>query len=403
MRRREFIGLSAATAAATAFRRLDAADAVPPRNRRPYADVDWDSFVEVHTTTHGHSPSQKYLTGYLDRGFELLALSNYYPSAPYVPAAAMTERYYWVHNEGIPVMVNGVRTDGPFDWSAIIGEWAATLPEEQRSQLPFTEGAPLFSGLPDGIMEVPNAEHHRFTDSNMHMCSPGSWFASGTFDAHDRFKTRSHGYNFGTGEPWRTSVSRMLGALAYPDGGGVTINHPGWSKLTDAHIWEVLDYDPRVLGIEVYNQSCDSKANWRWGLSYCEGIWDRALATGRQCFGFFVPDWGITQGVNVLLVREKSVRACLEAYRKGNFYGAIKGRGMLRFRSIRFDGAHLKVELDREAGIQVVSRKGIAARGCGTSMEFTVAKSECRSHGYLRVRAFTADGETIFSQPLMLT
>ena len=388
-----------------AFRRLNAAEAVPPRNRRPYSDVDWSSFVEVHTTTHDHSPSQKYLAGYLDRGFELLTLSNYYPSAPYVPAAAMTERYYWIHNENIPVMVNGVRTDGPFDWNAIIGAWADTLPAEQRAQLPLTEGGPLFSGVPEGIMEAPNAEHHRFTDSNMHMCSPGSWFASGTFDAHDRFKTRSHGYNFGTGEPWRTSVSRMLDALVYPDGGGVTINHPEWSKLTDAHIWEVLDYDPRVLGIEVYNQSCNSKANWRWGLTYCEGIWDRALATGRQCFGFFVPDWGITQGVNVLLVPEKTVQACLQAYRKGNFYGAIKGRGALRFTSIRFDGSHFRATFDREANVQIISKEGVAKWCHGSSIDFTVASSDRLRYGYLRVRAFTSSGggETVFSQPLMLT
>ena len=359
----------------------------------------------MHSTTHGHSTSQKYLTGYLDRGFELLLLSNYYPSAPYVPAASMTERYYWIHNEGIPVMVNGVRTDGPFNWSEIISAWESSLPEEQRAQLPFTEGELLFSNVPEGILEAPNAEHHRFTDSNMHMCSPGSWFASGTFDAHDRFKTRSHGYNFGTGEPWRTSVSRMLDALAYPDGGGVTINHPEWSKLTDAHIWEVLDYDPRVLGIEVYNQSCNSKANWRWGRTYCEGFWDRALVTGRQCFGFFVPDWGITQGVNVLLVPEKTVQACLQAYRKGNFYGAIKGRGLLRFTSITFDGSHFRATFDREANIQIISKQGVVKWCHGSSIDLTVASSDRARHGYLRVRAFTtgSDAETVFSQPTMLT
>ena len=404
MNRRDFLGYAAATAAAAAVPRMARAESVAPRNRRPYSDLDWSTCLEVHTTTHDHSTSQKYLTGYLDRGFELLALSNYYPSAPYVPAAKMTERYYWIHNEDIPVMVNGVRTNGPFDWNAIISQWEGSLSAEQRAQLPLTEGDKLFSDVPEGIMEVPNAEHHRFTDSNMHMCSPGSWFASGTFDAHDRFKTHSHGYNYGTGEPWRTSVSRMIDALAYPDGGGVTINHPEWSKLTDAHICDVLDYDPRVLGIEVYNQSCASKMNWRWGRTYCEGFWDRVLSTGRQCFGFFVPDWAITQGVNVLLVPEKTVHACLQAYRKGNFYGAIKGRGLLRLKSILFDGSHYRATFDRTANIQIVSRQGVVAWGRGTSLDYTVGASERSMHTYLRVRAFTTGGddETVFSQPTML-
>ena len=419
MKRRDFIGL-AVTAAATAAtgegraparpnaggpRSCAAAAPVPPRNRQPYSDVDWDHVVEVHSTTHGHCTSQQMLDGYLDRGFGLLTLSNYYPSAPYVPAAKMTKNYYRVHNADIPVMVNGKRTDGPFDWSKIISAWADELPPELRRELPFAEGGKLFKPLPEGVLEAPNAEHHGFTDSPMHMCSPGSAFASGTFDARDRFKTRSHGYHFGTGEPWRTSVSRMIDGLIHPDGGGVTINHPAWSNLLDAHVWEVLDYDPRVLGIEVYNQTCAPRAAWRWSKAYCEDYWDRALSTGRQCFGFFVPDWGVTEGVNVLLVPEKSVHACLRAYRQGNFYGAVKGRGMLRFTSIRFDGARLRVTLDKPARIQLITKQGLVKTCGGKTLDFAVSPAERERHGYLRVRAFTlgeAD-ETIFSQPIMLT
>ena len=109
MKRREFIAL-AATAAATAHAATGegraparpnaggsqlaatAGTAVPPRNRRPYADVDWSKVQEVHTTSHGHCENQKMLDAYLDRGFELLTISNYYPSAPmarFVASAAV--------------------------------------------------------------------------------------------------------------------------------------------------------------------------------------------------------------------------------------------------------------------------------------------------------------------------
>ena len=87
MKRRDFIGLaaSAATAAAAgdgatrADGALPAATAgakVPPRNRRPYSDVDWSKVVEVHTTSHGHCENQRMLDVYLDRGFEFAPLAK---------------------------------------------------------------------------------------------------------------------------------------------------------------------------------------------------------------------------------------------------------------------------------------------------------------------------------------
>ena len=145
MKRREFLTLAASAAAGHGALRAGeeqsggaAAAKAPPRNRHPYSDVDWDHVVEVHTTSHGHCISQRMMDGYLDRGLGLLTLSNYYPSAPYVPASKMTTGYYRVHNADIPVMVNGKRTNGPFDWSKIISEWAGELPPELQRQLPFT-------------------------------------------------------------------------------------------------------------------------------------------------------------------------------------------------------------------------------------------------------------------------
>jgi hypothetical protein len=226
------------------------------------------------------------------------------------------------------------------------------------------------------------------------MCSPGSAFASGTFDARDRFKTRSHGYHFGTGEPWRTSVSRMIDGLIHPDGGGVTINHPAWSNLLDAHVWEVLDYDPRVLGIEVYNQTCAPRAAWRWSKAYCEDYWDRALSTGRQCFGFFVPDWNIekrTCGVNVLCVQEKTVRACLKAYREGNFYGALHG-GRVAFTNLAFNGRTIEASTDKPVKFMLISAQGTVAESTGREFSFKVPAS-AQSHVYFRLRAHLVDGK----------
>ena len=92
-------------------------------------------------------------------------------------------------------------------------------------------------------------------------------------------------------------------------------------------------------------------------------------------------------------------------YRQGNWYGAIKGRGILRFTSIRFDGANLQVALDKPAHLQVITKCGITAWGNSNKMSFSVAAADREKYGYLRVRAYARDGseEIIFSQPMMLT
>jgi len=412
MNRREFVILGAAStlmAGAKAFagggKEADNVKrAAPPRNRRPYAGLDWNSVKAVRTTTHGHCISQKMLDGYLARGFEFLTVSNYYPSAPWFPLRAMTESYFRLHHDH-PVMVKGRRTNGPFDWNGILDAWKDELEGQYKKQLPFKEGGRVFKGMPSGLLEAPNAEHHGFNKTGaLHMCAPGSNFKSGTFDARDRFHTMAHGYHFGSGEPWQTAVGRMLDGLVDPDGGGVTINHPSWSKLDKKLFLDILDYDPRVLGCEVFNQSCKPQDDCPWSTQNTEDYWDYALSTGRQCFGFFVPDWGITEGENVLLVPAKTVHECLKAYRQGNWYGAIKGKGLLRFTCIAYENGGLHVETDKPSRIQVISKMGVVCEKTGRRIDFRAKESQNGEHVYLRTRAYATDGsgEAIFSQPFML-
>ena len=423
MTRREFIGgpVVAAALAAGAPRLAAAAPAddaklksVPPRNRRPYSGLDWSKVIRVKTTSHGHSPSPWWIDQYLKRGFGLLTLSNYYPSAPWWPLSKMTENYYRLHHDH-PVMVNGKRVAGPFDWNKIIAPWKDTIDfkamakkkPEWAAKYPFVEGKKMFKPLPPGVLEAPNAEHHNFLledgkrARDLHMCSPGSAFASGTFDAHNLCKTVSHGYNFGSGEFWGTAIDRMIAGLIYPDGGGVTINHPSWSKLDRELMLKILDHDPRVLGIEALES----------GGYNSENYWDWALSTGRQCFGFFVPDWSIakkTCGVNVLCVQEKTVHACLKAYREGNFYGSTNGYDELAFTRIAFDGRTVTAATDRPARFEVITARGVVKESKGKEVSWTVEEEKYWQgpglHVFARVKAYAVDGseEVLFSQPFML-
>jgi hypothetical protein len=402
MDRRTFVAAAAATAS-TALIPSFAAGEKNERNRRPYRGIDWSSAKHVRTTTHGHCINQKMLDIYLKRGFEFLTVSNYYPSAPWCPLSKMTANYWSLHHNH-PVVVNKRRTNGPFDWNRIVEKWKDELPEEQRAQFPFKEGKRLFRDLPAGVIEGPNAEHHSFTDSYAHICAPGSAFASGTFDVRNRFQTVKHGYNFGSGEPWRQAVDRMLDALIVPDGGGVTVNHPTWSRMKDADLFAMLDHDPRVLGIEVYNYSGGDKKHYPWSDYWSENYWDRTLATGRQCFGFSVPDWAPERGVNILVVPEKTVEACLRAYRRGDFYFGIFG-GIVSFTHISFDGRNFKAGTDKPVRFELISRRGKVAESTGTSFKYRHDKSKNIDDVYLRLKAYATDdsGEIIFSQPMMLS
>lgn len=375
---------------------------IAERNPHPYCDVDWNSTIYINTTSHVHCEDDRTLNNLRAHNFEFFTFANYYPSAPTYPAAQMKAGSRGIPVSDWPVMVNGQRTDGPFNWAEIVSQWADQLPAEQKAKLPLKESKePMFPSWEEGTLEAPNAEHHSFLFDGkyyeMHLCCPGSSYSSGTFDARDRFGTVKYGgYCYGCGEHWRVSIGRMLEALVIPDGGGVTINHPGWSNLDNNFILQLLDCDPRVLGMEVLNTEDND-----------EDYWDAALATGRQCFGFFVPDHGAQNivpiekfGVNVLLVPERTTEACLRAYRRGDFYGAEHGLGELFFTSITYDGTTVRASVDKEAKLEVITAAGVTSSVVGASIEYVCKPGDV----YARVRASATDGcgEILYSQPFIL-
>ncbi len=379
---------------------------IPERNPHPYRNIDWGNIKQIHTTSHAHNPGGSGLKEWLARTpnrMEFVTLSNYYPSAPTYPLKKMTGNYYRLHHD-FPAMKNGKLTNGPFDWNKIISEWKDSLSESAKKELPFKEGPSPFipSELPPGIPEAPNAEHHHFTDSARHICAVGSFFATGNFDQGNRFKLRDHGYGTGTARPWKEAFSQALEQLQFKDGGGITINHPHYplySSAKPSKLLEMLDFDPRVLGIEVFNLNCVEDNS---GTGWADDLWDGILGTGRQCFGFFVPDhcnW--RGGHNVLLVPALSAEECLRAYRLGNFYGAVWGQSV-RFTKIAFDGKTFEIAVDRPSEILFISKKGIVKRAKGTNADFQLEAGSAKDHVFLRAVAKDEIGEQIFTQPFIL-
>lgn len=414
--RRGFLAASTALAGAFALKGADSQlcggarsveSEARPRNPRPYVGIDWPKALRVNTTSHGHCVSQEMLDAYLQRGFGLMTISNYYPSAPTMPGKSITKDFYRFHQTH-RISYRGRRVDPPKDWNAVIAAHPEYIDPSVREQYPLVEkGERMFPNWPDGLLEAPNAEYHTFFHRNgdtedmmLHLCAPGSAFAAGSFDKWGLLGTKKQGWCPGCGEFWGDSIDRMIAGLVVEDGGGVTINHPTWSQLDRSLILDILDWDPRVLGLEVLEAGHNSEHYWDW-----------VLATGRQCFGFFVPDWSIKNevfGVNVLIVAEKTVEACLRAYRQGNFYGAAHGLGELAFTSIAFDGKVVSATVDRLAKLEVRTARGVVKTSVGTRIDWEVPEHRpwqgATTDVFARIKAYSTDGanEELFSQPFML-
>ena len=316
----------------------------------PYADVDWRSARRLHSVTHTHTFSatpgadewvvstdhqdgRATFESMYDAGIRHFALSNYYPAKPTYPLAD------------------------------------------------------YFQAVPDDALGCPNAEVHS-TRERGHYCALGS-----RFDGGDGYDGR-----------WRDLFSDVIDELAYEGGGGLVVNHPIRSGLSVEALADRLDFDRRVLGVEAYNHRCEAKYG---GTGDALSVWDELLLTGRRAYGFFnpdyhtpwrpVPEWADeTLGRNVLLVPEATEAAAARAYRRGEFYGALRGSG-LAFESVRASDGEIRVETNRAARIDFVSDRCVVRTVRDRAATYETNGKET----YVRIEAADGDGERIFSQPIL--
>ena len=347
-------------------------------------------------------------------GIRHFPISNYYPSAPYDADTRPSDfrlRQHWPAR----------RTDGgivepPVNWNDII-TWMDELDEPYRSHLPFAEVGPAFSNIPDDAILSPNAEHHGFTNSNAHICSPGSTIISGNIDPQgNKYRLKAHGFCVGFGGTWQEAFEGMLKHLKYPDAGGITISHPTWfSRFTDDQVCEMLDFDKRVLGIEIYNDYSATR-NWSDDPDYeapsesesgfSLNMWDRILSTGRKCWCFCVPDHSVEKGTNwngrnILLVSERAEHDCLRSYRHGQFYGCLKDSG-LTIRDFSATESSVSVTTDRPARIKFITEAGNVKEINGkTAMYELPQRNGAPDLVFVRVEVEDDLGERLFLQPVM--
>ena len=105
--------------------------------------------------------------------------------------------------------------------------------------------------------------------------------------------------------------------------------------------------------------------------------------------------------MNILLTQERTARACMKAYRTGSFYGCLFNSG-LAFEKIAFDGEQLFVKTNDKAFIEVIGAPGVLAYSRGNELAYSLSMAK-EKIVYLRVKASDGTGETIYSQPMMLS
>lgn len=385
MKRRDALLLLAGLPAAAVWAARDGQDL-----DNPYADVAWGEWEYLDSMSHQHQGQTDTSRDiFAAMGYRHFAFSNYYPSAPVYP---LPEKYAAKHPEIVaaPNAEQHSYTDSGLHanslGSMLVTGYGSSVGAKQCATSPivrrfagvhrFDEKRPwagvyrldvrfvakqVGAETPTATLTVKGANgcdrRDGFRDTGPlveHVLKPGNYsiYLRTTADAIDTqlvfdpnaVRITQYRLMQGTNRPWREMFRAMLdgevidgkrhGGLLYPDGGGITLNHPS-GKIDD--YLTMLDFDPRVLGIEVWNQLSSGFGSRKAASKDSEGslhfyqLWDDILRTGRRCWGFFVKDhltYG--RGRNVLLVPKlgplsttEREAAALRAYRKGAFFGSV--------------------------------------------------------------------------------
>jgi hypothetical protein len=363
MKRRRILSTVASLYGAQVLLRQDVQTAEPKSEgglHDPYADVDWDKCNYLHSMSHQHTgQTAASCEEFYAMGYRHFAFSNYYPSAPTYP---LPQAFLAKHADVIaaPNAEQHSMPDAGLHFnslgSLLATGYGSSLSAAQLRTAPLVhqfDGLQVFNEarpwtgvyrLDLTLTAIAEGGLATLTVEGATECEFTGKFAAKAL-VHDRpLKAGSHTIYFrttephlhiqlvydkqqltvaqcrlmqGTNRPWRevfraaldgeTIEGRRTVGLLHADGGGITLNHPTQDRKLYAMF---LDFDPRVLGIEVWNQLTSGFGSSKGFYDDSEGphlhfyqLWDDLLRTGRRCWGFFVKDHNtFGRGRNVLLV-----------------------------------------------------------------------------------------------------
>lgn len=346
----------------------------------PYENVNWRTAQQIVSISHAHSRVkrtdgqrgvvyQRYLDNAVADGARHIPFSNYYPSEPFYPLSD------------------------------------------------------FFEAVPDGVIASPNAEHHNFNGwGALHMNGMGCYASTG-----------SPGGSTPVGAQMTAegAIKYILNTLQYPDAGGITINHPGWSVMQNEQnglprwtransrdaVLFLLDVDDRVIGMEIRNSSASPYASGIEDSEVNENVnsvdlWDEILMTGKRCWGFCVPDHETEYGAkwtgrNVLLLDTFSEYSCLKAYRDGNFYSKVFNSD-LAFNNIAYDNDVFSVSAPLAESVQIIiDGERTVYNGTSARVNIPASATYVRAEAWMSYDWIDRNGrhhdvvEKIYSNPIM--
>lgn len=451
----------------------------------PYEEVDWDSWEAIHSMSHQHQgTTDASREVFVEMGYRHFAFSNYYPSAPTILPDTFREKnpeVSWAPNaEQHSFLDSGLHSNSL--GSRLATGYGKYLSSAERKNAPIEyefEGTTVFNETRPwegvyrfdltltkvegsngdeaaGVLDVTGANSCARKDDFLDEGPiEQQTMSAGKQSIYLRAQADVIGFKLdydpkqfavtqcrlmqGTNRPWRDVFRAALdgesrdgvvtGGLLHPKGGGMTLNHPT-GKMND--YLEMLDFDDRVLGIEVWNQLTSGFGSNRGfydsstkAPSHFYELWDEILATGRRCWGFFVKDHNtFGRGRNVLVVppiaglsvAEREIDM-LRAYRNGSFFGSVAAiasdeegkvispfdKSDFRFRSIQLrrdeDGRALSIEvvvtgnnLESRPNVQIrfVTEKGVVHIVDADEGEFVLSSGNEDSPlpQFIRVEAF---------------
>ena len=354
----------------------------------PYAHIDWDACDFIHSMSHQHQgqtdASREVFYG---MGYRHFAFSNYYPSAPTYPLpadylarrpdliTAPNAEHHSFPDSGLHFNALGSLLATGYGGS-LSARLCGTSPVTHRfSRLNVFDPARPWLGVyrldvrlaakgaaaapahltligatecdfrqnfadkgPVRDRPLPAGEHTLYLRATAPEIETQL-----TFDTTQLTVTQFRLMQ-GANRPWRevfraaldgeVNEGRRTGGLLHADGGGITLNHP--TRALEEYA-VMLDFDPRVLGIEVWNQLTSGFGSNKGFYDGGDGprlhfyrLWDDLLRTGRRCWGFFVKDHNtFGRGRNVLVLPKAGdsapdrEAAALRAYRSGAFFGSV--------------------------------------------------------------------------------
>lgn len=276
--------------------------------KNPY-QMDFSGFVEVISTTHAHAATDEQLAT-LASHYDHVAISNYYPSAPWYP---MTDYY---------------------------------------------------TAIPSGFISSPNAEQARFSDraAGVHACSVGSFLSRDTASyggtIYDMIKqtvstlqypnaggvTINHPtYSNLTGAAIESILKQSSGVFA------IEIYNGNVEAENSGNGYSISQWDYLLSkGIQVFGTATpDHEAQYhpnenRAGFGYCH-----------------------------VMVRAKTEQQILLAYGEGRFYCSIYNDG-LKFTNIKYlPSTGLVASINEEATIRLITARGTVYEQVGSEVAYS--------------------------------